>query len=109
MKNNTMVVLIATSDEANAALIASMLIESRLAACVNIVSGVTSYYRWRGKLHSDREVLLVVKTQNSHFDQIKEEVLKLHSHELPEIIGFDIAKGLPGYLNWIVEETSAND
>jgi periplasmic divalent cation tolerance protein len=81
------------------------LVEARLAACVNVVPGVTSIYRWEGKVVRDREVLLVVKTRPARFAALRRRVIALHPYTLPEIIALPVRAGLPAYLDWIAQAT----
>jgi len=82
---------------------ASSLVERELAACVNIVSGVQSFYRWEGKLECADEWLLLIKTTESGFSRVREAVNELHSYELPECICIEIKDGSPEYLKWIAD------
>ena len=86
--------------------IALALVEERLAACVNRIGGVASTYRWKGAVHRDDEVLLLIKTTRARFDALRERIVFLHPYELPEVIAVDIALGLPAYLEWIASETT---
>ena len=81
--------------------LADALVERRLAACVNIVPGVESVYRWQGKIAHDRELLLVIKTQSKTLDALRQCLRELHPYEVPELITFTISDGLEEYLNWI--------
>ena len=83
--------------------IARTLVESKLAACVNIVPQITSIYSWKGEIVEDNEFLLIVKSKSEAYDKLESEIKELHSYEVPEIIAFDINKGLPEYLRWIEE------
>ena len=85
--------------------IARRLVEERLAACVNVVSGVKSIYWWQGKVESDAEDLLVVKTNADVLDKLITRVREIHPYEIPEVIALPVEKGLPEYLAWVVEET----
>ena len=87
----------------NARQIATALVEERLAACVNILPGLESVYRWEGKLESAPEFLLMIKTRLEIFTTLRERVCKMHHYELPEIIAVPIVAGLEPYLNWITE------
>jgi periplasmic divalent cation tolerance protein len=97
------VVLITASSQAEAEKIASVLLESKKAACVNMVSDVHSRFWWQGKIDSAGEALLIVKTKASAVPDIVDLVKKNHSYSLPEIIALPIIAGNEGYLNWIDE------
>jgi periplasmic divalent cation tolerance protein len=81
--------------------IARTLIESRLAACVNIMPPVQSIYRWQGKVSNSREFLLIIKTTRSLFNDLKLAVTRVHSYTTPEIISLPIVDGSADYLQWI--------
>jgi periplasmic divalent cation tolerance protein len=100
-----MVVLITAPQEEEAATIAKTLIDERLAACVNIVKDIRSLYRWQGAVEDEGEVLMVVKTQERLFENLKNRVQQLHSYSVPEIIALPIVKGFENYVQWIKEET----
>jgi len=95
------VVLCTAGSEAEASRIAGALVERRLAACVNVVSGVSSTYRWQGAVRTDPEWLLLVKTRCDRFEEIRVAIRELHSYELPEIVMLEIASGDAAYLAWI--------
>jgi periplasmic divalent cation tolerance protein len=99
------VVFITASNEDEAEEIAHALVETRLAACVNIVKGIRSVYRWKGKVEDDSEVLMIVKTQRSLFEQLANKVIEYHSYSVPEIIALPIVEGLENYMKWLREET----
>lgn len=83
--------------------IADALVERRQAACVNIIKGVESIYRWKGKTEESQEWMLLVKTTAVAFDDVCKTIRELHSYELPECIGVSVAQGSPEYLKWIDE------
>jgi periplasmic divalent cation tolerance protein len=80
--------------------IARILVEERLAACVN-VADVNSYFRWKEELFRDREALLIIKTEKSKVDRIIERIREVHSYEVPEIIALPIVAGYDKYLEWL--------
>lgn len=81
--------------------IAAKLVENKLAACVNIVSGLTSVYEWQGKVETDREHLLIAKTVAAAYQAVENTILDSHPYELPEIVSIPINNGLANYLSWI--------
>ena len=95
------VVLSTCTDAAEAERIARRLVEARLAACVNIVSGVRSFYRWQGKTEDASECLLIIKSSRPRFDRLRAEIEQLHSYEVPEIVALPLVDGSPNYLNWL--------
>lgn len=85
--------------------IAEQLVDKQLAACVNILPGVTSVYQWQGKRETAQEHLLLIKTTTEVFNALEQTIVSLHPYELPEIIAVSIERGLDPYLNWISEQT----
>jgi len=81
-------------------------VEKKLAACANILAGVESIYRWKGKVESAREALVAIKTTTSRLRELEREVKRLHSYELPEFIVLQISAGSLGYLEWIGKSVS---
>lgn len=90
----------ATIDEAET--IALMLVERRLAACVQITN-ITSYYEWKGKVTSDAEQLLLIKARSDAYQAIEQAITEHHSYEVPEIVQLPIQAGLDKYFSWIDE------
>ncbi len=80
---------------------AGTLVEEQLPACVNIIPGLTSVYRWKGDVHQDKEVLLLIKTTAAIYPQLEQRVQALHPYELPEIIAVPIQTGQADYIQWI--------
>ena len=95
-------------DAASADRIATVLVEERLAACVNVLPGVRSTYRWQGQVQRDDEVLLMIKTTTDRLDDLRERLPALHPYELPELIAVEATGGLPAYLDWIATETRSS-
>lgn len=83
--------------------IARILVESKLAACVNIIKDIFSLYEWKGNIEEDNEFLLLIKTTDEKSDLLIQKVNEIHSYETPECIGFKIEQGSETYLNWIKE------
>ena len=75
-----------------------------MAACVNLVSGVRSVYRWKNKVEKSPEVLLVIKTSRALFENVRSQIEKMHSYELPEVIALPVVDGAETYLDWIDRE-----
>jgi periplasmic divalent cation tolerance protein len=98
-------VFMTAPNEEDASVIAKALVEERLAACVNIIKGVRSVYRWEGKIEDDQEVFMVAKTERSLFESLEKRVRELHSYSVPEVIALPIVEGLKDYLNWIGDMT----
>jgi len=94
-----------TAEEAER--IARRLVEKRLAACVNVVAGVRSVYRWRGAIEDAPESLLIIKSSRDLFDRLRAELEMAHSYEVPEVVALTIVDGSPGYLRWLEHELSS--
>lgn len=94
-------------DAETAARIARALVEERLAACVNLVAGVRSIYRWQGVVEDQTEVLLVIKTRAERIDALASRLRALHPYELPELVALPVAAGLGPYLDWVTGEVAA--
>lgn len=84
--------------------IARTLVEQHLAACVNVLPGMRSFYRWKGAIEEEAELLLIIKTSRALFDRLRAELEKLHSYEVPEVLALPIVAGSPNYLNWMASE-----
>jgi periplasmic divalent cation tolerance protein len=82
------------------------LLEQRLIACASLLPGITSIYRWQGKIEEGQEVKVILKTMATHFDTVQSYIRAHCSYEVPEIVQIDIAQGNPHYLSWVAEETS---
>jgi len=95
------VVLSTAGSEDEARKIAHHLVEHQLAACVNIVPGIESIYRWQGKVETAREWLLLIKTTTEKFPAVRDAIRKLHSYDLPECIAIQIEDGSAEYVQWI--------
>ncbi len=97
------VVYITTPNLETAEKLADILVEKKLAACVNIVKDIKSVYFWQGNIEREPECLMIIKTREDVFDSLVETVKKNHPYTVPEIIAMQIIKGSESYLNWIDE------
>lgn len=97
------VVLVTARDQGEAQRIAEQVVNERLAACVNVVSGVSSTYIWRGEVERTSEALLLMKTSREKLDYLFKRVKELHSYEMPELLALPIERGSPEYLKWLEE------
>ena len=88
-------------DRATGQRIAEALVAEGLAACVNVLPGVHSVYRWQGGVEHADEVLLLAKTTRARMDALQARLLELHPYELPELLAVEAAGGLPAYLDWV--------
>ena len=96
-------VLSTAGSEDEARKIAAHLVEQRFAGCVNIVPRIESIYRWQGKVESSTEWLLLIKTTEKKFSQVRDAIGELHSYEVPECIAISIDDGSKAYLEWIAQ------
>ena len=101
------VVLSTASSAAEAETIARQLVDERLAACVNVVTGVRSFYRWKGKIEDSPEWLLVIKSSRGRFEELRAALEKLHSYDVPEVIALPVVEGTKNYLHWMEGELGA--
>ena len=100
-----LMVLNTCPDSETAGRIAADLVAARLAACVQVLPGLQSYFHWKGKVDCEDECLLLAKTSSASYPALEQRIRELHPYELPEIIGVPVSKGLPEYLSWIDECT----
>jgi periplasmic divalent cation tolerance protein len=94
-------------DLASAERLAEALVAEQLAACVQLLPGLRSVYRWQGAVERADEVLVLIKTTRDRLDALAARVRALHSYELPELLAVEAAGGLPEYLDWVAAETRA--
>jgi periplasmic divalent cation tolerance protein len=99
------VVVTTVGTEEQAYLIAREIVGRRQAACVNILPGVRSIYRWKGKICRDGELMLLIKTLEEEFEAVSATIRELHSYELPEILSFSVTRGETNFLQWIADST----
>ena len=96
-------------DATSAEQLAGALVGERLAACINIVPGLRSVFRWQGSVQRESEVLLLIKTCADRLDALAAAITQLHPYELPEILALTPSAGLPAYLDWIRAQTREED
>lgn len=105
--SSVVVVLVTAPDAETGKRIARALVEPGLAACVNVVPGLTSIYRWKGVVEEAGEVLLVVKTTRERLDACREALVRVHPYEVPEFVALDADAVAPAYAAWVADETKA--
>jgi periplasmic divalent cation tolerance protein len=105
-ESELIVVLCTVPDDPTAEKLAKGLVEERLAACVNAISGVKSFYRWQGKLEADQEIQLVIKTRRGRFDELAAWIKANHPYEVPEIMAIPAADVSDEYLAWAIEQST---
>jgi len=101
MIKDAVLVIVTCTSVKEAGKISDIMIGKKLAACVNILPGVRSKFRWKGKIEKASEVLVMAKTRKSKFAAIDKEIRRIHSYDVPEIIAIPITSGSKNYLNWI--------
>jgi periplasmic divalent cation tolerance protein len=105
---DVLIVLTNLPDRATAVKLAQMLIDKRLAACVNVLAETCSVYRWKGEVATESEVPVLIKTCGARYGEVEAAILAAHPYELPEIVAVPVVRGLPKYLEWVVGETVAD-
>ncbi|MGB1108763.1 MAG: divalent-cation tolerance protein CutA [Gammaproteobacteria bacterium] len=105
MTDSIVLVYCTCPDEATAKRLARLVVEEKLAACVNVITQLTSVYEWEGDIQEDSEVLLLAKTREGAYPALEMLLLESHPYELPEIIAVPVTSGLPGYIDWVVRST----
>lgn len=100
-KNSSSIAYVTIPDDESAKALAHKIINSKLAACVNIIPGITSIYSWDGKVNEDSEVLMMIKTKTSRVDDLVKFVKESHPYSVAEVISLPIEAGNPPYLDWI--------
>lgn len=101
-----LLVLSTFPDPGSAQKAATILVEERLAACVNIVPGVVSIYRWQDRIECESELTAFIKTTEETFPKLEERLITLHPYEVPEIVALPIRGGLSSYLQWVEAEST---
>jgi len=101
-----LVVFVTVGGEEQARSMARTLVEEKLAACVNVLNGVQSYFSWEGKVDEASEALLMIKTRRDCFSRLSKRVEALHTYDVCEVIAFDMVDGNPSYLEWMTKSLS---
>jgi periplasmic divalent cation tolerance protein len=101
----TIIVFTNLPDRDSALALAKHLVEERFAACVNVLDGCTSVFRWQSTLQTEREVPVIIKTRRDRFAALQEAIRTRHPYEVPEIVAVPVTDGLAEYLYWISTET----
>lgn len=108
MQKKSIIVYCTVPSPESAEQIAVKLIQHKIAACCNIIPGLTSIYSWEGKIEKDSELLLMIKSTEENYKKIENEIINLHPYEVPEIISLEINEGSREYLNWIHQNTKVD-
>lgn len=108
MMDDVIVVFTTAADKAQAEQLGTVLVEKKLAACCNIIDAVNSIFHWQGQTCHEREVLMVLKTVTSRFDELVAEIKQRHSYQTPEIIAVPVILGAADYLEWVRTETQCS-
>ena len=99
--SDAMVVLTTAGSEDQARNMAQALLQRHLAACINVLPGMASFYRWEGEIRDNQEILLLIKTTRRHFEQVRATIRELHTYELPEVLALPVDRGDPEFLAWL--------
>jgi periplasmic divalent cation tolerance protein len=106
---DALVVLCTCTNNDEAVRLATVLVEERLAACVNLLPSIQSFYRWQGAMESAHEVLAVIKCTRSVFPRLRDRIVQLHSYDTPEILALSVVDGSEKYLEWLREQIGSED
>lgn len=104
-EDDLIVVLCTAPSEDVAADLARGLVGERLAACVNVIPGMRSFYRWEGKVHDDQEVQLIIKTRRDHFSELQAWIHSHHPYDVPEVVAHSVAHVSDVYAEWLRDQT----
>ena len=99
------VILVTVANQEEAIRIGKGVVNAKLAACANIIDGIQSIYRWKGKVVKSQEVLLVLKSTKARYSALEKTIKAMHTYETPEIIALPVKRGLNRYLGWVRTET----
>jgi periplasmic divalent cation tolerance protein len=100
-----LLVITTLPDAETAAELAKNVVGERLAACANLIPALRSIYKWQGKIQDENEVLILFKTRQAHYENLKARILELHPYEVPEVLAIPVEQGYAAYLDWLATET----
>lgn len=106
MADGPILVLCTAPDAEVGAQLARGLVEAKLAACVNVVPGLRSFYTWKGQLEDDAEVQLLIKSREAKFQALNEWIQREHPYDVPEVLALPIVQGATSYLEWLRDQTT---
>ena len=106
MQSDYLTVLVTVADPEAGVALGQMLVEERLAACVQVIPGGLAIYRWQGEIHTDHQTQLLIKTRRGVWPALQSRILALHDDDVPEILALPVADGLPAYLGWLDDMTA---
>ena len=110
MSTDDYIVIMSTvSGETEGQRIAEGLVNRGLAACINVVPGVTSYYKWQGNSEVGHELLMLIKTRASNYEKVRDAIKEVHSYKVPEIVALPIVNGDESYLKWMDESLGTDE
>lgn len=99
-------IYITAPDRETALSIAQVVVEERLAACANLLDGMTSVYRWEGEIRNDSETVLILKTVQSQLQRLTKRVIELHPYDVPCVMALPVVEGSATYLSWVRDEVA---
>lgn len=105
MEDGPLLILCTAPSDEVAATLARGIVEQKLAACVNVLPGVRSFYVWKGQLEDEPEVQLLIKTRRARYEALERWILENHPYDVPEVIALPIERGSRSYLTWLGEQT----
>ena len=104
---NVLIVFVTVSSQEEGERIGSSLVESKLAACVNVLPQVSSIFSWQGKIEKDGEIMLLIKTTSERMDDLAAKIKEMHSYDVPEILAVPVFAGSRDYIDWVHQETNS--
>ncbi|MFO1206096.1 MAG: divalent-cation tolerance protein CutA [Burkholderiales bacterium] len=102
---DTLLIFTNLPDRESALALAQALVDARVAACVNVLGGCTSIYRWQGAIETAAEVPVLIKTRAALYAAVEQAIRARHPYDVPEIVAVPLSHGLPAYLEWVAAET----